>query len=180
MAPPSSERAQRWAGTVNLLLPGGGLILLGATWSGWLVGFLFVASANLALAASLLFPDDFSSRAQSLLIGLAAGCYIGAQVRVAQSLRQRRATEFQARRAEHLRQAQEHMQRGDARAARAALEPLAADAAHDLLVAYRLAQVLTAAGDAEAARAAWARVRALDRHRVYRQQIEEGERAVAE
>ena len=91
-------RAGRWAAWVNLLLPGGGLILLGAVGSGLLAGLLFIACANFALVAVLWFPDDFSGTTQALGIGLAAGAYVGAQVRVMAQVRRLRAEGTAARR----------------------------------------------------------------------------------
>ena len=78
-----------WAAALNLLLPGGGLILVGAPWSGLLIGLAFTACANFALAAVLLFPDSFSPTHQALGTGLAAGAYLGAQIRLAQTRRRR-------------------------------------------------------------------------------------------
>jgi hypothetical protein len=81
----------RIAPWVNLLLPGGGLILVEALVSGVLIGLAFTLCANLALLAVLLFPDDFSRWDQALLIGLAGGSYVGAQLRLAGELARRRA-----------------------------------------------------------------------------------------
>lgn len=164
-----SRAARGWAPWVNLLLPGGGMILLGSAASGLLGGLLFAVCANFALLAVLLFPDDFSGTAQALAIGVAAGAYVGAQVRFvacARKLREQTAASFRRR---LLWQSQELLARGEAGRAVEVLRPLADQAGDDLLVAYRLAQALTAAGDVPAARAAWRQVRQLDRHGLYRQ-----------
>lgn len=164
------DRRARWAPWINLLLPGGGLILAGAVWSGLLIGVLFAACANLALAAVLLFPDEFSRTVQTLVIGLAAGSYVGAQLRLSRQVRERRAQSAAALRRRLLGEAREHLARGERAQALAAIAPLAELARRDLLVAYRFAQVLTAVGDVQAARAAWEQVRTLDRHGIYRAQ----------
>ena len=165
-----------WASALNLVLPGGGLILIGAVGSGLVAGLLFAACANFALVAVLLFPDDYSGRVQALLIGLAAGCYIGVQVRFVRSLRSVREQGAAASRRAALARAQQLQAAGDAYGALAVLEALAAEAAHDLLVAYRLAQARTAIGDVTGARGAWQRVRRLDEFGIYRQQVADQER----
>ena len=60
-----------------------------------------------------------------------------------------------------------------------AIRPLAAQAERDLLVAYRVAQVLTAKQDVDAALGAWQLVRRLDRHHICREQIRSSERALS-
>ena len=166
-------RAGRWAAWVNLLLPGGGLILLGAVGSGLLAGLLFIACANFALLAVLLFPDDFSGTTQALGIGLAAGAYVGAQVRVMAQVRRLRAEGTAARRRRALWAARDCLARGEAARAVEALRPLVEEDAQDLLVSYQWAQALTAAGEVTRARDAWQQVRRLDRHGIYKQHIPE-------
>jgi hypothetical protein len=61
---------------------------------------------------------------------------------------------------------------GNHDAAWAALEPLRGAAGEDLHVAVRVAQVLAMRGETLQALAAWERVARLDRHRVYRDEIE--------
>ncbi len=168
----------RWAGWVNLVLPGAGLVLCGAIASGLMVGLLVAAGANLALAALLLFPDDFSRTVQAVIIGLAVGSYFGAQLRLSQTQRQIRAQAAGEARRRTLRRTSELLANGEPAAALEALRPLADRAHDDLLVAYRMAQTLTVAGDVLAARVAWQRVRQLDRHGIYRDQVRENERAL--
>lgn|GEM_PF-1150413 len=163
----------------NLLLPGSGLILCQELWSGLLVGLVFAFSANFAVAAIWLFPDDFGGGWRELLVGMAGGSYAGAQLRLRHEIRVRRAAGVAERRRQALAQAQERLAAGDAAGALACLEVLAPLAEKDLLVAYRLAQALTAAGRVAEARAAWRLVRRLDRHGLYRRQAEENERRLA-
>lgn len=153
---------------LNLVLPGGGLVLLGEIGGGLLVGLLFTACTGFALLSTLLFPDDYPRAVTVLGIGLAAGSYVGAQVRLSQALRRQAAAQAARRRASQLRLACECLQRGDPAGALAALEPLVDSARTDLLVAYRLAQALSAAGDDAGAAAAWEQVRALDRHGLFK------------
>lgn len=155
----------------NLLVPGGGLILAGRLWLGVAVGLLFALAANLAVLAALVVPDDVPGW---LRIGLLAGSgaiYVLAQWLLAQRLRGQQRSAAVAARRHALAAAVAALERGDPERALAALEPLRSAAERDLLVAYRWAQVLTAARDVPAARAAWQRVAALDRHRIYRAQI---------
>ena len=168
-------RAGRWAAWVNLLLPGSGLILLGAVASGLLAGLLFVACANFAIAAVLLFPDDFSGTAQALGIGLAGGAYVGSQVRVMAQVRRLRVEATAARRRRALWAAKDCLARGEAARAIEALRPLVEADAQDLLVSYQWAQALTAVGEVTRARDAWQQVKRLDQHGIYKRHIPEPE-----
>ncbi len=155
------------ARVVNLLLPGGGLILIGHVWAGATVALLFAAFANVAIGAALIFPDDVQPWQGGLAIGLAGGVYAGAQIRLALTLRQSRRDEAAARRRRVLTEVRELMRDGEHRRALDALAALEPAAPTDLLVAYRKAQVLTEMGDPQAAAAAWERLRELDRHKIY-------------
>lgn len=166
----------RWAPWVNLLLPGAGLVLIGACWSGLATGLVFAACTNLALASVLLFPDDFSSAIRMLLIGFAGGSYVGAQLRYAQAMRGIRAAELAALRRRVLAETQSLLKSGQPARALEVLSPLARRLPDDLLVAYRLAQVLTETGNKRAARVAWRQLRTLDRHGIYRQEALRNER----
>ncbi len=166
-------RTARVATWVNLVLPGGGLVWIGSIWTGMLIGLVFVVSANLALVATLLIPADFGRWLQMLIIGFALGSYFAAQVRLAQDLRAMAEAAAREARREALRAAREHLLAGDVLAALEALRPVADRANHDLLVAYRLAQALSGSGDGDAAREAWQRVRKLDTHGIYRDEIRE-------
>jgi hypothetical protein len=170
---PSSAQLVRWAPRLNLLLPGGGQILLGFHVSGLLRGVLFTVAANYCVYAVFIVPDLYSRTVQALLIGLVAGAYVGAQLRMAGNLRELRERERVADRDTRLRVAQAALAEGEVAAARKALAPLAPSETDDLLVAVRWAQALTAAGDAGAADAAWQRVRELDRHGIYRTYVRE-------
>lgn len=174
----SAGKALTFARIVNLLIPGGGLILVGSTASGMLVALLFTAAANLGLAAILLFPDDVSPTWRGLGLGVAIGTYFGAQLRYAQSVRDQRRRSAAELRQIALRDVYTALREGRVEEAWRALQPLAEQAEDDLVLAYRLAQVLTARGDGPEALAAWRRVRRLDRHRIYRQEVAENERAL--
>jgi hypothetical protein len=176
----STAPAGRWGPLVNLVLPGGGLILSGAIASGLLVGLAFTACASFALLAVLLFPDDFSRTLQALGIGAAAGSYVGAQIRFVQTRREARVQAALARRRRALWEVRSLLESGAHGQALESVAALAREWPDDLLVAYRLAQVLTEAGAPAAAQAAWGHVRALDRHGIYREQIRAGEQRVAQ
>ena len=172
----NAKRAGAAARWINLVVPGGGLIVIGCTWTGIVVAMVFAAMANSAVAVSALFPDDYPAWVGGLCIGLAAGSYLGAQMRLAQTLRRRRRETELGFRRQVLAQVCECLVRGAAQEALEAIRPLAGEAAHDLLVAYRLAQVLTAKRDVRAAAEAWKRVRAIDRHHIYRHEVLKNER----
>lgn len=160
-----------WPAVVNLLLPGGGLILLGELSSGLLVGVAFAACANFALLAVLLFPDDFGPSLHALGIGVAGGGYVGAQIRMAQTVRGLRERVMTLERRRVLWTVRGLCERGEYSAALQVITPLSRRVPDDVLVAYRVAQILSEAGTVHAARAAWQRVRQLDRHGVYREQV---------
>ncbi len=144
------------------------MILLVVVGGGLLAGVLFAACTGFALLAILLFPDDFPRPATILGIGLAAGSYVGAQLRLLRAVRRQAARSAAESRAARLRAARECLERGDPAGALTALEPLVDSAPTDLLVAYRLAQALSAAGDECGAALAWRQVRTLDRHGLFR------------
>lgn len=173
---PRESLALRCAPWVNLVLPGAGLVLAGRIPLGLMHGLVFAASANLALVAVLLFPDDLPRWAAALGVGFTAGAYAGGQLRLAHALRSQRAAAVAAGRRRALWEIRRLMEQGEYGPALDVLAPLARELPDDLLVAYRLAQVLTAAGTTHAAAAAWGRVRALDRHGVYRSQLRAWER----
>ncbi|MBU0641267.1 MAG: hypothetical protein KKB50_20605 [Planctomycetes bacterium] len=156
-----------WARCVNLVMPGGGLILLGRVSSGVLIGLLFAVSANLAVWTTLLVPDNASLWVTGLCVGVSGGTYLGAQLRLTQTVRAQQRAAAAAARRQALRDVRAHIQAGDTERALLALEPIAAQAEYDLFVAYRLAQVLTMAGDARGAHTVWQWVRRLDTDRLY-------------
>lgn len=166
------ERQENLARLINLAAPGGGLIVLGQTWTGAVIAVLFALCANLAVAASLIIPDDVPRWWAGLAVGLAAGVYVGAQLRLfwtVRSLRRERAT---TARHDALRDALLLMRQGRFDPAREKISDLSHLMETDLLVAYRYAQVLTGCDDPTGAGRAWLRVRGLDRHKIYRQDIE--------
>jgi hypothetical protein len=161
---------------VNLLIPGGGLILAGDAFAGVVFCLLLTVVANLSLAGWLLIPDEVPPPWRITALIVAAGTYILAQLRCAHRLRWEHQQREALRRREVLAAVQRLLDEGRADRAWEVLEPLAGLAERDLLVAWRVAQVLTAKRDVEAALAAWQRLRRLDRHRLYRADREHGER----
>ena len=167
--------AVRWA---NLLVPGGGLILLGNLWTGVLIALLFTLLLNFALLTALLTPDSFPPWVGQTSVGFAIGTYLAAQWRLRQVVRWQAHHSAAERRRQVLRDAQCCFDGGQPEEAVRVLDELADQAEHDLLLAYRLAEARTACGDDDA-RAAWQRVRALDRHHVYGDAIATAERKLA-
>ena len=170
-----STKTAGWPRWINLLVPGGGLILIGNGFSGVLIAVLFTLSTSFALAAILLFPDDVPRTWRGLALGIAVGTYLGAQWRYAQTVRYRADQAFWDVRKETVRQARQALLEGRGAEAWDILQPLKNDVEVDLALAYLVAQVLTQTGDESGARTAWRRVKRLDRHRIYRREIREYE-----
>lgn len=165
---------------VNLVIPGGGLILIGCETLGLLVAILFTASTCYVITAWLLFPDDTTGAWRNLILGIALGTYVGSQIRYAQTVRHQRHLISESLRRAALRDCQTALRDGRFEAAWSAIEPVAELAETDLAVAYRLAQVHAARGDRVEARRAWEWLRILDRHGVYRVETVAAERALGD
>lgn len=163
-----TQREMTWGPWVNLVIPGGGLILIGWPWIGWVIGLLFILSVNVALALTLLFPDEYPAWYGGLAIGVAAGTYLGAQLRLRQLLTVRRLSAAEELRNAAIKAALSAVKQGDVAGALLHLERIADEANQDLLVAYRVAQVISETGDIGETRTAWERVRRLDRYNLYR------------
>ena len=160
-----------WARGANLLVPGTGPVLVGRPWLGWCTGLLFALAINAALALTLLFPDELPGWYGGLAIGVTGGIYVGAQIRLVRMLRATARETQAARRRMTLARAADALNRREPLAALEIIAALADEADHDLLIAYRLAQVMSATGDRTAAAEAWQRVERLDRHRLYRRVV---------
>jgi hypothetical protein len=93
-----SQRQAYWSPWINLVVPGSGLILIGWPWVGWLIGLMFVLSLNVALATTLLIPDEYPGWIGGLAIGLSGGTWLGAQLRLRQCLNTRQLTLSEAHR----------------------------------------------------------------------------------
>lgn len=164
----SFDRRAAVAQWVNTFAPGVGLILLRRVWMGLIVSALFTLFANVVVLAVFLLPDEFNAWTAGLSIGLTGGTYVGAQVRLVMVVREARRKRAAEKRRRVLGRVLELMRDGEARAALRELSVLEHLWETDLLVAYRVAQLLSAAADEEAgARRAWQRVRRLDKHRIY-------------
>jgi len=161
---------------VNLLVPGSGLILHGDVLTGLVFCLLLTIVANLYLAGWLLIPDEVPPRWRLTALIVAAGTYALAQLRCAHRLRRERRHRELLQRREVLAAVQRLLIQDQPARAWELLQPLAGLAEDDLLVAWRVAQVLTAKRDVEAALAAWQRLRRLDRHHLYRTEREHSER----
>lgn len=169
----TAQRRAALARLVNILVPGGGLILLGAVWRGLLIGVVFTLLADFALLATLLIPDDVPGWARVAAVVGAVAVYALAQLRVEQYVhRRRRDADHKLRRAALL-EARARLEEQAFEAALAALAPIMELSDHDLLVAYRIAQALTGAERHDAALDAWRRVQVLDVHHIYRTQRED-------
>ena len=70
---PISVRHAQW---LNLMLPGGGMVLLGDIAGVLAIGLAFAAAANLAVVSTFLIPDDFAPSLRILTVLAAALAYI--------------------------------------------------------------------------------------------------------
>lgn len=154
----------------NALVPGSGLILQDRLAPGAGLGLIFAGVSNFTLAAFWLIPESVPSPLAEVGLGATVATWCVAQIATAQRLRSGGRKDSAVQRRGALRLVQDALAAGDADAAHAAIAPLAELADQDLLVAVRLAQVLTAKRDAAGAAGAWERVRRLDRHHIYRAQ----------
>lgn len=165
---------------LNTLVPGAGVISLGETLNGLLLGLSFTLLCNWWIWATWILPDEFAPGARILLGACTALIYLAVQLAAARVLRRNAAGRATEARRRALSTSKRLLAQDDPRGAWTALLPVVHHADHDVLIAYRAAQVLTAAGDATRARRAWERVRALDRHHVYRAQIAQGTAALGD
>ncbi|TWT42217.1 hypothetical protein RAS1_33470 [Phycisphaerae bacterium RAS1] len=156
---------------LNLVVPGAGLVLLGEPGVGVLLGLLFGGLLNVLIASTLIFPDELSTLTTAVAAIGAAAVYVFAQRRLPRAATRATLALLAAQRRSALRHAADCIERGRAADALAALAPLAALRAHDLLVAYRYAQAVSLTEDAGAAREAWRCLRRIDLHKVYGDEI---------
>lgn len=156
------------AAGLNLVLPGGGLILLGATGIGLLFGAAFILLLNLALLAVFITPDDFATAGCAAAVGAVVLSYAAAQFGMAAHLRRFREEQALAERRRVLREIERLAAAGDAAAALGLLETLAGADCADLALAYTRATLLAALGRGDEARSAWEHLRRIDRHGIYR------------
>jgi hypothetical protein len=166
-----TARLVSMASWLNLLVPGAGLVLLGRIWLGLALGLLFLITVNFVIASLFLAPEAAPSPWRELGILAAALVYISAQGWQAQRVRTGLAASAERTRRESLSRAIALLEGGDAAAAHEALRPLLPQAEGDLAIAYHFAEIVSAQGAGDAARAAWARVRKLDRHHIYRETL---------
>lgn len=179
----ASPRGQ-FSRVLNLLLPGGGLILVGAVWRGVLIGALFILLLNAVIAFGLLIPDEIPGWLYLVLLAALAAAYTGAQLWLVRIQLRRGEHTGAAQRRQVLRAAAEALERSDAAAALAALRQSEPAVEHDLLLALRWAQAVQmeanldqpAAADQEPSggagvRHAWLRVQRLDEHGIYRAEV---------
>lgn len=160
-----------WARVLNLIVPGIGMVLVGNPVQGLIIGLCVAVLVNLALWAVLIIPADFERVEQGTLIGVAAGAYVGAQLRLAFVTQRQRRAGRQDRRREVLELVRQRLRARDFAGAREALAALPDPLADDLLTALRRAQIFTGLGDEPRARAAWEQVRRLDHQRLYKSEV---------
>lgn len=155
----------------NILIPGGGLVLAGAVLEGLALGISFAVISGLAIVTSWIAPESYDSFTRVGLRICAASLFVTCQVRLVPALRCERQQAAHQRRRAMLRSAVRAADVENWPEACAALARAQQENPSDLLVAVRLAEALQAVGDPVAAAHAWRRVRALDRHHLYRDRI---------
>lgn len=171
---PASPRGPAHAGlaaALNLVLPGAGVILLNAPWTGLGLGLLFALCANLAIVALLILPDDFTRGTAQAIILLTILSYLAAQASLTVTLRQATRRTLAAERRNALRVMQAGLDAGDAGAALHALEPLLEHQPDDLALLSWRARLLDVAGRRADADAAWLEVAKRDPDGVYRAEL---------
>ncbi len=165
---PAAGAPHRLSTWLNLLVPGGGLVILGRLRTGLVLGLAFIVSANTALLARLIAPDDVPGWAQNLAIIVACLIYIAAQGLLlgAGQAPERPGLSAAARRTT-LAELERLFAGGDYESARRVIDANRALLNADPHIAYRRAQILTELNDPEAP-AAWLHLGALDQHGIYR------------
>lgn len=156
---------------VNLLIPGSAVILVGGPLPGALLALLYAAAASFAIWAVWIVPDSAAPWMTGIAVAFAAAAFVAGQLQLAQSLRRRRAERATDARRRVLQRVARCIDDGAYREALEALRPLQAAARQDLLVSFRVAQVLTLARIVPEAEAAWRHLRAIDIHHIYRDEI---------
>ncbi|MGE0481789.1 MAG: hypothetical protein AB7Q17_15085, partial [Phycisphaerae bacterium] len=156
----TADSSYRWARACNLILPGGGLIVVGAVWTGLTIGMLFALGANFAVAATFLIPDEVPAWVRAAAVAFTIAAYAFAQWRLPHAWRRLSREARAERRRAVLHRVRVLMEQARFDAARDDLASIADLADHDLLVAVRIAEVETALR-AAAAREACGGSRAL-------------------
>ncbi len=164
---------------LNFLLPGVGVVLAGSVVSGLTVGLLVAAALNFIIWGLWLTPASTAAWMIGVAVAGGAGGFAAAQVQLAQALRLRGGNAEAARRRKLLAEICTHAERQAFEAAAPLAAELAKDDGHDLHAAYRVAQVLTHAGQTESARGACQRLRVLDIHHVYRRELQQFEQILS-
>ena len=160
------------ARTLNLMVPGAGLILLNRVGSGLVLGLAFSITTAALICARFITPESYSGSTRVFLFLAAAACYIASQSLVARAFVARDHQRDAERRREALKAAALASTYGDHdRAAEILRRQLRAHPA-DLLLQVRLAEVLEKSGDLAGASEVWQAVQVLDKHRVYKTRIE--------
>ncbi len=156
------------AALVNLVVPGGGLILRDEAVLGLFTAGLFTFALNFTLAGRFLFPLNISPGWQRFGAVLVIATYLAAQIRMGAA--QRAAERRQAARARRARLASvlKVIQAGSPQAAAECLAALRDSELDDLHLAVRAVQLAELSGDPALLQDARQNVRRLDRHGVYR------------
>ena len=159
---------QVMAWSLNVLLPGAGLIIRRRAWLGFSLAFVFGICGNVALAGWLIAPAAVPTWLTQVALGLAGLAWLSAQLllRRQDHVLRRRASGLAA----ILREAGSALEAGDLGSARLALESGVAinDESADL---YALqARLCALEDDPQGMRAAWRRVVKLDRDGRYREE----------
>ncbi|MBL8880970.1 MAG: hypothetical protein JNG88_17790 [Phycisphaerales bacterium] len=170
-----AERTLTLARRVNWWLPGVGLIIAHRMWLGLAIAVLFTLLANFMIWGALVVPESMPRTLLAVAGALLIAIYGGAQFLLARDLHLRQAAAARIERARALRELQQHVASGEIEQALACVDQLHSHAEGDLLVAFHIAQTLTAAEDAPRGIEAWLRVRRLDAQAIYRREADAAE-----
>ncbi|MDX2200639.1 MAG: tetratricopeptide repeat protein [Phycisphaerae bacterium] len=174
-AAPNRVREAARAKLINLIAPGVGLVLVDRLFDGLLTAGAFGLSAGALLVATLVAPMAYSGAFRAFLAVAMVATYGLAQIAMERAAAARGRSDAAAERRALLQRSARSARYGDYASAIAQISEALEQSPEDLALRADLAILHDRAGNLDAARAAWRRVRELDRHRVYKEQIEAAE-----
>lgn len=175
-AAPNRVREAARAKLINLIAPGVGLVLVDRLFDGLLTAGAFALSAGALLVATLVAPMAYSGVFRAFLAVAMVATYGLAQIAMERAAAARERSDAAAERRALLQRSARSARYGDYASAIAQVSEALEHSPEDLALRADLASLHDRMGNVEAARLAWQRVRELDRHRIYKEQIEAAER----
>ncbi|MCA9245083.1 MAG: hypothetical protein KDA32_14085 [Phycisphaerales bacterium] len=165
--------ASRMIRAINVLAAGAGQIAQGDTSIGMATAAAFASAANAWIWMTWIVPGAYSNVARGVTLTVAIVVWVMSQWHLAARLRGADRAQRLGRRRAALAESRRLAACGDVAGALRAVEPLIEREPRNLATATLVAQLVTSSGDAQESRAAWERVRRLDRRGLYRREIRE-------